>query len=80
MVKALHFHCSGCGIDAWSRSQDPTCLTAKNQNIEWKQYCNKFNKGFKNDPHKKIQLNVFKDLWPTRAWWAAVYGDTTEAT
>ena len=26
----------------------------KNQNIKQKQYCNKFNKDFKNDPHKRI--------------------------
>ena len=62
VVKALHSYCRGCGIDALSGSQDPTCLAAENQNAKWKQYCNKFNKGFKNGPHKKIQLNVFKDL------------------
>ena len=26
----------------------------KNQNIKQKQYCNKFNKDFKNGPHQKI--------------------------
>ena len=25
----------------------------KNQNINWKQYCNKFNKSFKNHPHQR---------------------------
>ena len=28
-------------------------LGPKNQNIKWKQCCNKFNKDFKNGPHKK---------------------------
>ena len=28
-------------------------LSQKNQNIKQKQYCNKFNKNFKNGPHQK---------------------------
>ena len=28
-------------------------LSQKNQNIKQKQYCNKFNKDFKNGPHQK---------------------------
>ena len=31
----------------------PHASGPKNQNIKQKQYCNKFNKDFKNDPHKK---------------------------
>ena len=30
----------------------------KSQNIKQKQYCNKFNKGFKNGPHKKRILKM----------------------
>ena len=30
-----------------------TCLTAKKLKHKQKQYCNKFNKDFKNGPHKK---------------------------
>ena len=32
----------------------PHALWPKNQNIKQKQYCNKFNKDFKNGPHQKI--------------------------
>ena len=28
----------------------------ENQNLKQKQYCNKFNKDFKNGPHQKINL------------------------
>ena len=31
----------------------PHALGLKNQKIKQKQYCNKFNKDFKNDPHPK---------------------------
>ena len=42
------------GSHTWSGSQDPTWLGAKkNQNIKQKQYCNKYNKDFKNGPHPK---------------------------
>ena len=32
----------------------PHAWWPKNQNIKQKQYCNKFNKDFKNGPHQKI--------------------------
>ena len=32
----------------------PHALGPKNQNIKQKQYCNKFNKDFKSDPHQNI--------------------------
>ena len=35
------------------RSKIPHASQPKNQNIKRKQYCNKFNKDFKNDPHQK---------------------------
>ena len=34
----------------------PHALRAKNQNIKQKQYCNKFNKEFKNRPQEKKSL------------------------
>ena len=34
----------------------PTCLVAKNQNLKQKQYCNTFNKDFKNGLHQKKSL------------------------
>ena len=38
----------------------PHASWPKNQNIKQKQYCNKFNKDFKNDPHPKKK--IFKNL------------------
>ena len=32
----------------------PHALKSKNQNMKQKQYCNKFNKDFKNGPHQKF--------------------------
>ena len=29
MVKASHFHCSGCGFDPFSGNYDPTCCGAR---------------------------------------------------
>ena len=39
-------------------------LQPKNQNIKQKQYCNKFNKDFKNSPHQKksLQRNFFNKI------------------
>ena len=34
-------------------TKTPHTLPPKNQNIKQKQYCNKFNKDFKNGPHQK---------------------------
>ena len=33
----------------------PHASWPKNQNIKQKQYCNRFNKDFKNGPHEKIE-------------------------
>ena len=38
----------------------PHALWPKIQNIKQKQYCNKFNKDFKNDPHQKKNLKKIK--------------------
>ena len=35
-------------------------LWPKNQNIKQNQYCNKFNKDFKNDPHQKKKKKLKK--------------------
>ena len=34
-------------------AKNPHALWPKNQSVKQKQYCNKFNKDFKNGPHKK---------------------------
>ena len=40
----------------------------QNQNIKQKQYCNKFNKDFKNGPHQKKNRERVEDcslnIWP----------------
>ena len=38
----------------------PRALWSKNQNIKWKQYCNRFNTDFKNGPHQKKKKNFQK--------------------
>ena len=44
----------GCGFIPWVGSWDPTCLVIKTP--EQKQYCNKFNEDFKDDPHQRKNL------------------------
>ena len=42
-------------MDPWSGTEDPTCFVAKKKkkknHIKQKQYCDKFNKDFKDGPH-----------------------------
>ena len=38
----------------------PYSLWPKSQNIKQKQYCNKFNKDFKNSPHQKKKKKLKK--------------------
>lgn len=38
------------------------CLMAKNQNIKQRQYCSKFNKDFKKDPHPKTNKQEQQQL------------------
>ena len=49
-VKTPCFRCRGAGLTAGWRRKIPHA----NQNIKQKQYCNKFNKDFKNGPHQKV--------------------------
>ena len=39
-------------IPGWGAETPPT-LWPENQNMKQEEYCNKFNKDFKNGPHKK---------------------------
>ena len=56
VVKTLPSSARGAGsIPAWG-AKFPHALWPKNQKIRQKQYCNKFNKDFKNGPHKKKPL------------------------
>ena len=46
-------------IPGWGAKM-PHASQPKNQNIKQKQYCNKFNKDFKNGPHQKKILKTNK--------------------
>ena len=53
MVKTSPSNAGGTGsIPGWG-AEIPPALRPKNQNIKQEQYCNKFNKDFKNGPHQK---------------------------
>ena len=54
MVKTSPSNAGGVGsIPGWG-AKIPHASQPKNQNIKQKQYCNKFNKDFKNGPDQKI--------------------------
>ena len=53
MVKTSPSNTRGCAGSIPGRgAKIPRASQPKNQNIEQKQYCNKFNNGFKNGPHQ----------------------------
>ena len=53
MVKTLPSSAGGVGSIPGRGTMIPHATRSKNQNIKQKQYCNKFNKDFKNGPHQK---------------------------
>ena len=53
MVKTLTSNLGVAGLIPGERAKIPHALQPKYQNIKQKQYCNKFNKDFKNGPHQK---------------------------
>ena len=53
VVKASPSNAGGAGLIPGRGAKIPHALWPKNQNIKQKQYCNKFNKDFKNGPHQK---------------------------
>ena len=53
MVKTTPSNAGGVGLIPGEEAKIPHALWPKNQNIKQKQYCNKFNKDFKNGPHQK---------------------------
>ena len=59
MVRTLSSNTGGVGsIPGWG-AKIPQASWSKNQNIKQKQCCNKFNKDFKNDTHKKKLKKIF---------------------
>ena len=51
VVKTLPSNAEGAGSTLDWRAKIPHATGPKHQNIEQKQYCNKFNKDFKSGPH-----------------------------
>ena len=54
MVKTSPYNVGGAGLIPGWGAKIPHALGPKTQNIKQEQYCNKFNKEFKNCPHQKI--------------------------
>ena len=54
LVKTSPSNAGGVGSIPDQGSKIPHASQPKNQNIKQKQYCNKFDKDFKNGPHQKI--------------------------
>ena len=53
VVKTSPSNAGGAGLIPGQEAKIPYASQPKNQNIKQKQYCNKFNKDFKNGPHQK---------------------------
>ena len=53
VVKTLPSNAGGAGSIPGQEAEIPHASWPKNQNIKQKQYCNKFNKDFKNGQHQK---------------------------
>ena len=54
VVKTLPSNVQVVGLTPSQEAKITHTSQWKNQDIEQKQYCNKFNKDFNNDPYKKI--------------------------
>ena len=63
MLKISLFNAgSVVSIPDWE-AKIPHALQPKSQTVKQKPYCNKFIKGFKNGPHKKIFKKIISDVW-----------------
>ena len=61
VVKTSPSNAGGAGSIPGRGAEIPHASCPKNQNIKWKQYCSKFSKNFKDDPHQKnLKKNMFK--------------------
>ena len=61
MVKTSPSNAGGAGSIPGQRAKIPHASQPKNQNIKkknQKQYCNEFNKDFKNGPHQKKKIKA----------------------
>ena len=60
LIKTSPSNAGGEGSIPGQGAKIPHALWPKNQNIKQKQYCNKFNKDFKNGPYQKNLLKKIK--------------------
>ena len=60
VVKISPSSAAGMGSTPDQEAKIPYVLWPKNKNIKQKQYCNKFNKDFKNGPHQKRSFKKIK--------------------
>ena len=67
MVKTSPSSAGGAGSIPGRGAKIPHASQPKNQNIKQKQYCNKFNKDFKNGPHQK-KKNLKKEKNVLCSW------------
>ena len=59
VVKTLPSNAGGAGSIPGGGGKIPHASWPKKQNMKQKQYCNKFNKDFKNGPYKKKSLKKY---------------------
>ena len=53
VVKTSPSNAGSANLIPGRRAKIPHALQPNNQNLQQKQYCNQFNKDFKNGPHQK---------------------------
>ena len=58
MVKTSPSNAGGTGLIPGQGAKIPHASQPKNRNTKQKQYCNKFNKDFKNGPHQKKKIFI----------------------
>ena len=58
VVKTSPFNAEGVGLITDQGAKIPHTSQPKHQNIKQKQYCNKFNKNFKNGLHQKKKKKI----------------------
>ena len=68
MVQWLRLHLPMQGVWVQSLVGVLRSHMALRQNMKQKQYCNKFNKDFKNGPHPKKKKNVAMNTFAIRAF------------
>ena len=75
LVETSSSNAGGLGSIPGQGVKIPHSSWPKKQNIKQKQYCNKFNKDFKNNPHQKKK----KTKWPLKKKWRSGLGTILRA-